>query len=525
MRFVLLLAVMLGWAHAAQGHAVLLGTSPVDGAALESQPREIVLRFNEPVTPVALRVLDRAGSPVDATAPMAVDNEVRLVLPTLASGTYLVSWRVISADAHPVGGGFSFAVGAALDAVAPRAAADTAGWSIAAAVNRTLFYIALCGGVGGFLFLSLVAGRGEESLAGYRRAALAATGIALLGAWLRVAIAGGLIAAGPVGVLLTASPWRLGWATTIGTSTAAVTAGLALVAVGLRRKGGVRTTIAGLAGAIAVALGLALTGHAAASEPRWLFAAIQAGHAAAALFWLGALPPLLLMLRVAPVACASAALRRFSTLAVAAVAVLASAGATLAATRLSSPFELLTEPYGRLVLAKIDLLAILLAIAAINRLRLTPALAAGAVAAPALLRRNIGAEAILGLAVLALTATLAATPPPQPAAPPPRPFSAHLTEASHSLHLDVIPARRGTNTFDLFPLDDADQPVDALEVSVEFLLPAAGVEAIHRPARRVAPGHYRLSGDLTIPGIWTARIAVLVSDFEQVEFEVRIPIE
>ena len=54
----LALALLLLAGQAAHAHAVLIESVPVDGAVVEQAPREVVLRFNEPVAPAMLRVLD-----------------------------------------------------------------------------------------------------------------------------------------------------------------------------------------------------------------------------------------------------------------------------------------------------------------------------------------------------------------------------------------------------------------------------------------------------------------------------------
>ncbi|GAB3838152.1 hypothetical protein GCM10029963_03910 [Micromonospora andamanensis] len=98
----------------AAAHAVLLGTDPADGAVLATVPAEVTLTFNEPVTvrPGGVRLLDAAGDEL-STDSRSVDTTVVLAIPPdLADGTYIVAFRVISADSHPVSGGFSFAVGA-----------------------------------------------------------------------------------------------------------------------------------------------------------------------------------------------------------------------------------------------------------------------------------------------------------------------------------------------------------------------------------------------------------------------------
>ena len=75
-----------------QAHTVLLATSPAAGTRLEASPAEVTLRFNEPVRPIAVRVLDATGTVVTAPdAVAAADDTVQVDLPTsLTPGSYLI---------------------------------------------------------------------------------------------------------------------------------------------------------------------------------------------------------------------------------------------------------------------------------------------------------------------------------------------------------------------------------------------------------------------------------------------------
>ncbi|HVQ93676.1 MAG TPA: copper resistance protein CopC [Mycobacteriales bacterium] len=113
----LVLAAMPAWAH-----AELTATDPANGAHLDRSPTEIVLRFSQPVTPVAggVRLLDTRGrqvGPADAGTVPGRPEQVRLpVAAGLPDGYYVLSWRVVSLDSHPVAGALTFSVGAAAGA-------------------------------------------------------------------------------------------------------------------------------------------------------------------------------------------------------------------------------------------------------------------------------------------------------------------------------------------------------------------------------------------------------------------------
>ncbi len=110
--------VILGFASAAFAHAQLLGTSPTSGAVLLSPPSQVVLTFGEAVQapPTAIEIFSADGQQLRTGPvghPSGRPDQVAATLPPSLRGTYIVSWRVISADTHPVQGAFTFSVGAA----------------------------------------------------------------------------------------------------------------------------------------------------------------------------------------------------------------------------------------------------------------------------------------------------------------------------------------------------------------------------------------------------------------------------
>jgi copper transport protein len=103
----------VSWSSTAHAHAVLLGSSPEADQVLETSPAEVVLNFNENVGPIFIKVLDLSGSEVGSPTDWSVKgNDVFMPLgDTLENGTYILTYRVISADTHPVGSTLVFAVG------------------------------------------------------------------------------------------------------------------------------------------------------------------------------------------------------------------------------------------------------------------------------------------------------------------------------------------------------------------------------------------------------------------------------
>jgi len=176
----------------------------------------------------------------------------------------------------------------------------------------------------------------------------------------------------------------------------------------------------GLALSVVLLASLAWAGHGAADEgiDGKIHLAADLLHLIAAGAWLGSLAPLALLLTAArrggPAATQATAVatRRFSLMATISVAVLLASGIVNTWYLAGNVPALIGTPYGRLLLIKIGLFLIMLTVAAVNRLRLTPRLAgAGPSAALAQLRRNALIESGLGLLVLAIVGVLGILPP------------------------------------------------------------------------------------------------------------------
>ncbi|WP_436949922.1 copper resistance protein CopC [Streptomyces sp. SudanB52_2052] len=111
------LVLLLGGATPASAHAALRSTDPDDGSLVQRAPRHVTLTFTESVGLLddSFRVFgpDQRRVPTgEATHADDRSDTARVALPgKLAQGTYTVAWRVVSADSHPVSGAFSFSVG------------------------------------------------------------------------------------------------------------------------------------------------------------------------------------------------------------------------------------------------------------------------------------------------------------------------------------------------------------------------------------------------------------------------------
>lgn len=106
-------ALLLSAGAPAAAHSVLIGTSPSDGDELDAAPEEVSLTFNEDLVDLGTEVVvtgpdgqEASTGETDVTGPVAS----RPLASDLAAGDYEVTWRVTSADGHPISGTFAFTV-------------------------------------------------------------------------------------------------------------------------------------------------------------------------------------------------------------------------------------------------------------------------------------------------------------------------------------------------------------------------------------------------------------------------------
>ena len=109
------LITLLATTSTAFAHAALESSTPSDGARLSTAPPTIDLAFSEKVTvdPGSIRVTNTSGERVDKADAHTTTNgtHVEVSLKSLGAGTYVVSWRAVSDDAHPVSGTITFDIG------------------------------------------------------------------------------------------------------------------------------------------------------------------------------------------------------------------------------------------------------------------------------------------------------------------------------------------------------------------------------------------------------------------------------
>jgi copper transport protein len=490
---------------------------------LPQAPQELTLQFEEPVSPLVLRLIDPGGRASDLTTFEVRDDTITIRPPAqLSDGTHVLSWRVISADGHPVGGSLVFSVGTS-SGNARRAASSDTDRSVRAAIwiARVILYAGLFVGVGGAVFAAWIAG--QERLRGpARRVILFAIGCGLAATCQSVGLQGLDALAAPLSSLSHHAVWNQGLHTTYNATALGAAAALLLAWFSLTTAKLSRARIASAAGLIAMGIALAASGHAASATPQWLTRTSIFLHVTCLAFWLGALVPLFSMLRGDDPQ-GLAIMGRFSAAILPVVLVLAIAGAALVVVQVPSLDAIRTSAYGRILLLKLLAVMALLGLAAANRLVFTPALARGDATRRRRFARSIAAEGALVVMILGLVAGWRFTPPPRAlaaAAARSEPTFAHIHSDKGMAEVALNPGRAGPATAMITLMSGAGAPLDPQEVTLSLSNPAAGIEPLDRKARRVSRGIWRIDDLIVpVPGRWHVRVDALVSDFDELTLE------
>ncbi|MEX1008623.1 MAG: copper resistance protein CopC [Acidimicrobiia bacterium] len=386
----LVVALVVAGAMPAFAHTTLLTTEPQPGGKFDKSPPVISLRFSEPVE-VALggiRLFDGDSNRVDVGAaehPNGDGNRVQSSIPKLDDGTYVVTWRVTSADAHPVQGAFTFQVGTKgfvknADVLVKRLLAKQGGSIVVGvvyAIDRVAIFATLALLIGGIVFLSVVFPAGRDS----RRAR-----IIVWAGWIGAGVAtlAGIALEGVYGAAL---PLTKVFDPSVGSDVLETRYGrvsvvrlvLLLLAYPLLRMLLSRRPAAEhplpkwwlvAAGLLSVGLSLTpgLAGHAAAGDYTGLAIPADAIHVLAMACWLGGLVLLLVvvLVRTDPDELRQG-INRYSALALGAIVALVITGSFQAWRQVGSFSALRDTDYGNLLIAKLVAFAALIVAAAFSR--------------------------------------------------------------------------------------------------------------------------------------------------------------
>ena len=524
-------------------HAVLLDSSPKPGEMLMQSPSEVVANFNEGVGPIFFKVLDVKGQPVGDPGEIRLDG-TKMILPlraTLPNGTYVLTYRVISADTHPVGATFGFSIGEPMKTVDATADAGSRSiWSLAVAVNRWVLYAGMLWVAGTALFLLLLGIEGSLREDARQKARWASV-LTALSYVLAVGFGGADMQLGGVDALWKAATWRSGLDSTLASSAVLGLIAMALLYAGFvageQRRHGVL-----IAGATLAIGSFLVTGHAATAPPAWLMAPVVGVHLLATAFWIGAFRPLLLSTGQLSAADSGALMQRFSNFAVPAVIVVLISGTAISLKQLGSPAKLFDNDYGTVLLTKIILVLVIIGIAAYNKINLTPRLIANDVAGVSKIKRTITLELMLYVIVLAAASALTVTTPPRALVATGEAGAAEAkmammtgglvkrtleNDAGYSAEIELSPAKVGENMLMVTVKDPAGVIVqDATALEVTVALESAGISEVRLKAEAVGNGMWHVMiGETLIPGDWALTIDGYLTDYDKTSFATTVTLK
>jgi copper transport protein len=510
----------------AWGHATLQSSNPVTSAILKKSPSNVRLRFSEAVTtlPGSLEVYGPDGRRVDDGAidhPGGNGFRVSVGVDGHQRGTYLVSWRVISADSHPVSGAFTFSVGKR--SAAPTTSAAQTDPTVAAALgaSRWLGYVGATLAIGGVAFLVICWPQGWSSARARR---MVGWGFIAM----TISTLSGLVLKGPYDAALGlteithAGLLREVLDTTYG---GALLERLALVLlaagfVGLRTRMDHRIwlpmiTLLG----VGILATYAVAGHATSDHPRWLAILVDTAHVGAMSIWFGGLLYLIVFVLRAPgeADVAPHVVSRFSGVALSAVAVLVASGTYQAWRQTGSLDALSATAYGRELLIKLGLVALVLAVAAASR-RWVRNRSCDLRA----LRQRVSLEAMGIVVILGLTSALVATEPAKSAYHPS--VSANLVLGPDTVQVSAVPAGDRRMQVHLAMFGSAQVPTEPAAVRATISLPSENIGPL--PLKLTTAGRGHRTADIAVPvvGTWTLAVVVRTSPIDEFSKTVSLPI-
>jgi copper transport protein len=519
------LVALLALPAAALGHATLQSTVPERGAQLDAAPAEVVFRFDEAVEASfgALRVFDAGGAEVQTGEPFHPANkgaDIGIKLKSgLPDGTYTATFRVVSADGHPVSGGFVFTVG---EGAPPSESLDEllAGGgtgpvtNTALSVARAVQYGAIALGLGALIFLLVVwRGSSRAFTARLERIILVAALAGLLSAVAALILQGAVgqggsfwsaARPGTVGEVLGTrfgTAWglgALGWIAVLAVlptrplrgrrppqpapappagepEPVLVGAGGASTPLGAleptlaappppTRAAALTPRLVALAVPLfALALLPSLGGHTSVQQPVAVLAPANIVHVLAMSAWLGGIAVLVLALRAATAELAPEArtpllagtVGRFSALATIALPVLLITGVVQSIVEVGTFPALLDSAFGRAVLIKIAVAVVIVGLGFYNRRRLLPALRRATTPGRAGAALRRTLRAELALGLVAIAATGALSSYAPSVAESSGPYATTVNIGPARVEVTVDPARTGPNQMHLYLFDRA----------------------------------------------------------------------
>ena len=530
----------------ASAHAYLVKTVPAASQELNASPPNIQLTYDEAVEPrfAIISVTNATGEQQTTGAvrrsPANPDTLMVPLRPHLPEGWYLIYWRAISVDGHPVQGAFTYAVGPnpgpAPQFQVPNISATATTPQLL--VARWLMFVTVMAAIGLFVLRVLILRPVPRRVPGAPLRAVSVAfvvasvlGLVAIPVYLDFATANdSLHSVFDVGALV-----PLFGVTAFGRAFLDLEVCFALFCLAAwvslwvdrpereqRSVAELAATFGALLAAAAVVIVPGAAGHAAQTSPRGLTLAFDWVHLTAGSVWLGGLAGLLALWFALPfrdrVPALSVAVPRFSAVAIGSVLALAGSGIGEALDHLPAVDALWLTGYGQAILVKSGLLGVALLVASGNLLRSRPRLVAARVRpelgppAARLLRGLVSGELVVVIAIVFAAAVLSSLAPPPPAFAlqnsaiarvGPGTVARSVTHAGYQLQLLVSPNRAAAPDSFALRITRGGRPVRGADVTLAFNMTTMEMPQQEYQLAETQPGVYtRAAPALVMVGEW-----------------------
>ena len=493
-------------AGSASAHAGLEESEPKPSSWLATSPTEVVLHFDEPVGVVFARIqiLDQEGKEVFETRPTRDEDDhstVRANIDKLGDGTWVVVWRIASADSHPVQGSFAFSIGTSSSDVTSILNNDSRqGHGLNNLFNIIRFVmfagiLTLLGGVAMVMF-------------GSQKAPSIRTRMSLWGAWTFSIVASvqALFAYGPhasgvkVYNVTDLSLLSDTMTTTFGQATLfriALLLGFSLLLMTFESRSNRLWRLIAIGFSVAIAATFSAVGHPSGESPVALSFTLDVVHLLAVSLWIGAL--FLITIDRKFWLRSTQSMLWFSRTAGYSVAVIAVTGVAQALLLMDGLQDVFVLEYGQKLLVKILLVLVLIAIGALSRSTLRKS-------GPAKLHQSVLVEALIALIVVGITALIVALPPREQASNAPVQFS--LKQSGLIADITVTPARVGSAEIHVSIGSLVGSFAQMTSVSGRMALPSKSIPNGPIDLERTSPNHYTAVVNFPFSGLWTIEFVV-----------------
>ena len=493
----------------ASAHAILESSSPEPSALLASSPKEIRLDFDEQVEDSLgdIRIYDSEQREVSVKKTVRSSSDLSIVtagVPTLKNGVYVVVWRVVSADGHPVSGAFPFEIGTK--------STGTSASLLEEVLNRTettsplgnpMSTLRLLGFLGLILLIGCVSLLWRSPLLGNARVgrtlqfssvfiAISSLGLLLMqGPYTAGKSWGSLFDSVLIGDVMQT---RLGLALFVRAICAFAWGVLALTASASVSR---RWRISVVATAVITIATYAASGHQSAGTLPGIFVPLDMIHLAAISTWVGALLALAVISKNNNVENEA---MRFSQMATWSMPVVVVTGVVQGLHLLGGISTITETNFGKLLLVKTLLVVgvVVFGSKARGKLQLDGFSS---------IAKIIRWESTLVVLVLAVTSLMVAQ---SPNAKPAIPISYSATKVQNGIvaELSVVPAVVGTAEVHVILTPPGGSLTPAKSVTVQFDLPSRNIPAIPVSMTEIGPNHWIGIVQFPFSGAWNMNTRV-----------------